>query len=247
MKIKVSPKVAQMLRDNTLYDTIVLPGQLYEATKTVAEKYGLNQSNVIFGNGLCPDEIKGGLKAPFVAGYGSNRHFNLCRVDGILKGNDMVGAMSHHVPDGGGFIVLNAPHVCVNSNGQFGKIIRYGQNKETACCGAAMGYLEKYTSGDRGEPKLEDVLSVPDSFDISPDYDTYVLKKVLYPHMDEIINSKIPQLALTQKLCDLIAEDFDARCSKILRKEGSVLYVSGIEYDVQTGDSGGGVENLFAP
>ncbi|MCK5698257.1 MAG: hypothetical protein KAH93_00265, partial [Candidatus Aenigmarchaeota archaeon] len=42
-----------------------------------------------------------------------------------------------------------------------------------------------------------------------------------------------------------IAEDFEARGSVILSKLGDVLYVSGIEYDVQTVD--GGVENLFAP
>ena len=61
----------------------------------------------------------------------------------------------------------------------------------------------------------------------------------------EIINSKIPQLALTQKLYDMIAEDFNERSSGILSKGGDVLYVSGIEYDVQT--AGGGVLNLFAP
>ena len=243
MNTKVRPEVAKALRDNHI-DNTVLSGPLYVATNKVAGQYGLTQRDVIFGNGFCPDEIKGGLKAPFVDNY-SWREFDLCRVDGILKGSDMVSAMSHHAPDGGGFIVLNAPHVSVNSNGEFGKIIRYGQDVETGCCGAAMGYLEKYTGGDRGEPELEDVLSAPDSFDIAADYDTYVLKKVLYPHMDEITKSRIPQLALTQKLYELIAHDFDARSSGILSEGGDVLYVSGIEYDVQTVD--GGVENLFAP
>lgn len=243
MNTKVSPEVAKALRDNYI-DNTVSSGPLYLTTSQVAEQHGLTLRNVNFGNGLCPDEIKGGLKAPFVDNY-NWREFDLCRVNGILKGSDMVGAKSDHAPNDGGFVVLNAPHVSVNSNGEFGKIIRYGQNKETPCCGAAMGYIEKYIGGDRGEPELEDVLSTPDSFDIAADYDTYVLKRILHPHMEEIINSKIPQLALTQKLYDLIVEDFGKRSSGILSKGGDVLYVSGIEYDVQTVD--GGVENLFAP
>ena len=245
MNINVSPEVAQALRDNSIYDEVVLPDTSYEATKDVATQHDLPPEMVVFGSGLCPDEIKGDLKAPFVAGYNSNREFDLCRVDGILRGNKMVSAYSHHAPDGGGFVVLNAPHVGINSNGEFGKIMRDGQKVDTACCGAGMSYLEEYTEGNMGDPGLYRVLSAPGSFDISEDYDTYVLKKLLHPHMENITKSDIPQLALTQTLYDLIAEDFHKRVSGILSKKGPVLYVSGIEYDVQTVD--GGVANLFAP
>lgn len=61
-------------------------------------------------------------------------------------------AFTTHVPDDGNIVVLFAPHVAIDNDGNVGDITRDGQSCKTPACGAAIKSLlalqEDETEGD---------------------------------------------------------------------------------------------------
>lgn len=281
-KYQIPIKTADAIKDNFNNEQLSTPYELYRATSAIVGKYDIGKRNVILGNGLCPDEVTSGMIKPFADWVGSTKEFYMCRVNGIIKGDGMVSAMSHHVPKQdkkrNGSLVVNATHVGANNDGNFGYLTRFGQYDDSTCCGAAMGYLNNYVTVDASEKKdilentalmiarmleknkydsteslsheihkllKEDQILKTIKPDISRDYSIEIMKSMLDPYMDDIVKDKNPPLALTEKLYELVAKDFDERSSPILTKTGDVVYVSGIELDTQTVNNG--FANLFVP
>lgn len=283
-KYQISTKTADSIKHNFNNEQLCTPDELYRTTSAIVGKYDIGKRNIILGNGLCPDEVTSGMIQPFTDWVGSTKEFYMCRVNGIIKGDGMVSAMSHHVPKRkdkkrNGSLVVNATHVGANNNGDFGYLTRFGQYDDSTCCGAAMGYLNNYLDAHGSEKKdvsLENTASMiarmleknkydsTESLsgdiqklleedpilktikpDISRDYSIEIMKSMLDPYMENIVKDANPPLALTEKLYELVAKDFDERSSPILTKTGDVVYVSGIELDTQTVNNG--FANIFVP
>ena len=51
-------------------------------------------------------------------------------------------AFSSHCPEDGNIVILFAPHVGIDRNGNVGKVYRKGQNESSLACGAAIGALK---------------------------------------------------------------------------------------------------------
>ena len=51
------------------------------------------------------------------------------------------GAFTSHVPTDGNIVVLFAPHVGIDKDGNVGELLRNGQSCNSKACGAAIGSL----------------------------------------------------------------------------------------------------------
>ncbi|WP_448104500.1 hypothetical protein [Pedobacter panaciterrae] len=61
----------------------------------------------------------------------------------LVAGSTVTGAFVLHVAEIGAMVVFYAPDISITRAGTIVEIHRFGQNKNSACCGVAKGALEK--------------------------------------------------------------------------------------------------------
>ncbi|HQV00690.1 MAG TPA: hypothetical protein PLO59_05990, partial [Bacteroidia bacterium] len=70
--------------------------------------------------------------------------FKMGGLDGFpFTGLTGMGAFASHVPDDGAVFIYYGPHIGIAKDGTIGEIHRFGQSKNSGCCGAAKGALNK--------------------------------------------------------------------------------------------------------
>jgi hypothetical protein len=110
-------------------------------------------------------------------------------------------AFASHVPDHGAVFIYYGPHVGISKSGTIGEIQRYGQSKNSGCCGAAKGALNRLINGEIVEGKMNDM-----------DYQMNTIEQIVLAAKDKIIRAQSPIFAATEVIYDAI----DARINKLV-------------------------------
>jgi hypothetical protein len=102
-----------------------------------------------------------------------------------FAGKSGFGAYLHHVPDNGKLLVIFAPHVGIDAEGQIGGLQRDGQLKVSNACGAAIGAYKALQSKNKtpNDPLLVYNTLQPENIDIKFD-----------PQLEQIVNLLAPRL-----------------------------------------------------
>jgi hypothetical protein len=104
-----------------------------------------------------------------------------------------MGAFASHVPDEGAVAIYYGPHIGITKNGTIGEIHRHGQSKNSGCCGAAKGALNKLINN----------LITPGNI-TELDYQMNTIEQIIFTQKDRILNAKIPIKEATEVLYEAI-------------------------------------------
>lgn len=106
---------------------------------------GFTNKNTLFGDCTCPDEINHNDPGEDISSlfrYRWGQIFTLGGIGGLpFAGKTGWAAFSSHTPQNGNIVVVFAPHVGIDCDGNVGKVHRQGIDHTTTACGAAVGAL----------------------------------------------------------------------------------------------------------
>ena len=73
--------------------------------------------------------------------------FKMGGLDGFpFTGLTGMGAFASHVPDNGAVFIYYGPHIGITKDGTIGEIHRFGQSKNSGCCGAAKAHWPNWST-----------------------------------------------------------------------------------------------------
>ena len=102
------------------------------------EQLDLEPGQVMLADSICSDDVNS-------IQYPARAHeflgpFKMGGLDGFpFTGLTGMGAFASHVPDEGAVFIYYGPHIGITKTGEIGEIHRFGQSKNSGCCGAAKG------------------------------------------------------------------------------------------------------------
>jgi hypothetical protein len=166
----------------------------------VEEKLDLEPGQVMLADSICSDDVNS-IQYPARA-YEFLGPFKMGGLDGFpFTGLTGMGAFASHVPDGGAVFVYYGPHVGVSKNGAFGEIHRMGQSKNSGCCGAAKGALNKLINGQITAGNVTDM-----------DYQMNTIEQILWKEKERVLSAAIPLKEATE----VIYEAIDRRIEELV-------------------------------
>ena len=125
----------------TTIDAINIAFDLIETT------IRLKPNQLMMADSVCCDDVNTIQYPP--RAYEMLGPFKMGGLDGYpFAGLTGMGAFAHHVPEDGAVLVFYAPHIGITKEGTIGEIHRIGQSKNSACCGAARGSLNKLLNNE---------------------------------------------------------------------------------------------------
>lgn len=166
----------------------------------VEEKLDLEPGQIMRADSICSDDVNS-IQYPARAQEFLGP-FKLGGLDGFpFTGLTGMGAFASHVPDDGAVFVYYGPHIGVSKNGEFGEIHRLGQSKNSGCCGAARGALNKLVNGQITENYVTDI-----------DYQMNTIEQILLRQKERILGAEIPLKEATE----VIYEAIDRRIEELV-------------------------------
>ena len=128
--------------------------------------------------------------------------FKMGGLDGFpFAGLTGMGAFASHVPDEGAVSIYYGPHIGITKNGNIGEIHRLGQAKNSGCCGAAKGALNKLVNNLIVEGNVTDL-----------DYQMNTIEQILLSKKERILAAKIP----IKEATEVIYEAIDKRIEELV-------------------------------
>ncbi len=168
----------------------------------VEEVLDLEPRQVMLADSICSDDVNS-------IQYPARAHeflgpFKMGGLDGFpFTGLTGMGAFASHVPDDGAVFIYYGPHIGITKDGIIGEIHRIGQSKNTGCCGAAKGALNKLMNNQIEEGNITEI-----------DYQMNSIEQILLKQKDRVLNAKIPLLEATE----VIYEAIDNRINELVEK-----------------------------
>ena len=108
----------------------------------VEENLDLEPMQVMLADSICSDDVNSIQYPARVQEFLGP--FKMGGLDGFpFTGLTGMGAFASHVPDEGAVFIYYGPHIGITKTGTIGEIHRFGQSKNSSCCGAAKGALNK--------------------------------------------------------------------------------------------------------
>lgn len=168
----------------------------------IEEHLNLEPEQVMLADSVCSDDVNSiqypartkELLGPFKMGG----------LDGFpFTGLTGMGAFASHVPDNGAVFIYYGPHIGITKTGTIGEIHRFGQHKNSGCCGAAKGALAKLMNDQIVEGNVTDL-----------DYQMNTLEQILLKQKERIISATTPLFEATE----VIYEAIDARICELVSK-----------------------------
>ena len=168
----------------------------------IEEHLDLEPEQVMLADSVCSDDVNSiqypartkELLGPFKMGG----------LDGFpFTGLTGMGAFASHVPDNGAVFIYYGPHIGITKTGTIGEIHRFGQHKNSGCCGAAKGALAKLMNDQIVEGNVTNL-----------DYQMNTLEQVLLKQKERILSAPTPLLEATE----VIYEAIDARICELVSK-----------------------------
>jgi len=130
--------------------------------------------------------------------------FKMGGLDGFpFTGLTGMGAFASHVPDNGAVFIYYGPHIGITKTGTIGEIHRFGQHKNSACCGAAKGALAKLMNDQIIEGNVTDL-----------DYQMNTIEQILLKQKERVLTAPTPLFEATE----VIYEAIDARICELVAK-----------------------------
>lgn len=114
-----------------------------------------------------------------------------------------MGAFASHVPDDGAVFIYYGPHIGITKKGAIGEIHRFGQSKNSGCCGAAKGALAKLMNGQLAEGNVTEL-----------DYQMNTIEQILLRQKERILAAPHPLFEATE----VIYEAIDRRIEELVEK-----------------------------
>ena len=122
----------------------------------IEDELDLEPGQVMLADSICSDDVNS-------IQYPSRAHellgpFKMGGLDGYpFAGLTGMGAFASHVPDEGAVFVYYGPHIGITKTGTVGEIHRFGQSKNSSCCGAAKGALNKLLKNEIKDGHITDI------------------------------------------------------------------------------------------
>jgi hypothetical protein len=166
----------------------------------VEERLDLEPAQIMLADSICSDDVNS-------IQYPARAHeflgpFKMGGLDGFpFTGLTGMGAFASHVPDEGAVFVYYGPHIGVSKNGALGEIHRFGQHKNSGCCGAAKGALGKLMSNAIAEGNVTEL-----------DYQMNTLEQILLREKARILAAELPLKEATA----VIYEAIDRRIEELV-------------------------------
>ena len=160
----------------------------------VEDKLDLEPSQIMFADSICSDDVNS-IQYPartqeFLG------PFKMGGLDGFpFTGLTGMGAFASHVPDEGAVFIYYGPHIGITKNGTIGEIHRLGQSKNSGCCGAAKGALNKLLNNQIVEGNISEL-----------DYQMNTIEQILFKHQNRIVGAEIPLYEATEVIYEAIDE-----------------------------------------
>ena len=130
--------------------------------------------------------------------------FKMGGLDGFpFTGLTGMGAFASHVPDDGAVFIYFGPHIGITKDGIIGEIHRFGQHKNSGCCGAARGALGKLTNNQIAAGNITEL-----------DYQMNTIEQILFNQKERVLNAKTPLFEATE----VIYEAIDKRINELVDK-----------------------------
>ena len=166
----------------------------------VESELDLEPSQVMLADSICSDDVNSiqypartqEFLGPFKMGGLDGFHFT---------GRTGMGAFASHVPDEGAVSIYYGPHIGISKNGTLGEIHRYGQMKNSGCCGAAKGALSKLINN-----------SIEPGRVTTMDYQMNTLEQILIQQRERILSAAVPLKEATE----VIYEAIDKRIEELV-------------------------------
>lgn len=128
--------------------------------------------------------------------------FKMGGLDGFpFTGLTGMGAFASHVPDEGAVFIYYGPHIGITKDGIIGEIHRFGQSKNSGCCGAAKGALNKLLNDQIISGNITEL-----------DYQMNTIEQILFNEKNRVINAKTPLYEATE----VIYESIDKRINDLV-------------------------------
>ena len=166
----------------------------------VESELDLEPSQVMLADSICSDDVNS-IQYPartqeFLG------PFKMGGLDGFpFTGLTGMGAFASHVPDEGAVSIYYGPHIGISKNGTLGEIHRYGQMKNSGCCGAAKGALSKLINN-----------SIEPGRVTTMDYQMNTLEQILIQQRERILSAAVPLKEATE----VIYEAIDKRIEELV-------------------------------
>lgn len=130
--------------------------------------------------------------------------FKMGGLDGFpFTGLTGMGAFASHVPDDGAVFIYYGPHIGITKEGIIGEIHRFGQHKNSGCCGAAKGALSKLTNNQIAAGTITEL-----------DYQMNTIEQILFNQKERVLNAKTPLFEATETIYEAI----DKRINELVDK-----------------------------
>jgi len=168
----------------------------------VEEELDLEPSQIMLADSICSDDVNS-------IQYPARAHeflgpFKMGGLDGYpFTGLTGMGAFASHVPDEGAVFVYYGPHIGISKNGVIGEIHRLGQSKNSGCCGAAKGALNKLLNNQLTEGNVTEI-----------DFQMNTIEQILLKEKSRIEKAAIPLHEATE----VIYEAIDNRICELVEK-----------------------------
>ena len=168
----------------------------------VEETLDLEPAQVMLADSICSDDVNS-------IQYPARAHeflgpFKMGGLDGFpFTGLTGMGAFASHVPDEGAVYIYYGPHIGISKNGVVGEIHRFGQSKNSGCCGAAKGALNKLLNNQITAGNITDT-----------DYQMNTIEQILLLQKDRIVNAPNQLYEATEVMYEAI----DRRINELVAK-----------------------------
>lgn len=166
----------------------------------IESQLDLEPSQVMLADSICSDDVNS-IQYPartqeFLG------PFKMGGLDGFpFTGLTGMGAFASHVPDEGAVGIYYGPHIGITKDGTIGEIHRYGQSKNSGCCGAAKGALNKLTNNLIIGGNVTEM-----------DYQMNTIEQILFTEKERILSATIPLKEATE----VIYEAIDKRIEELV-------------------------------
>ena len=168
----------------------------------VEEKLELELKQVMLADSICSDDVNS-IQYPARA-LEFLGPFKMGGLDGFpFTGLTGMGAFASHVPDNGAVFIYYGPHIGITQTGVIGEIHRFGQVKNSGCCGAAKGALAKLLNNQIIEGNITEI-----------DYQMNTIEQILLKEKSRIINAG----NALHEATEVIYEAIDKRINELVEK-----------------------------
>lgn len=162
----------------------------------------LEPKQIMLADSICSDDVNS-IQYPARA-MEFLGPFKMGGLDGFpFTGLTGMGAFASHVPEDGAVFIYYGPHIGITKTGAIGEIHRFGQSKNSGCCGAAKGALNKLLNNQLTAGNVTEI-----------DYQMNNIEQILLNQKDRIIKADTPLYEATE----VIYEAIDKRINELVEK-----------------------------